>query len=272
MFHGGGMGGGWHGRGGGGGGMMGRFDSDDVLGKAYDSKVIARLPRYLLPVKRWIGMGAVGMFIRTLATMATPYLVGKGTDYIIKGNLHGLNIVVLVSIGVMLFMWLGYNWENLNLSYAGQKIIYRMRTDMFGHLHRLPLSFFDTHQVGKLMSRVQNDVQQLQDIVTQGILALLASLITLIGIAIIMIIMNPRLALFMLAIVPVMIFLVWIWQRYARQAFIQVRRAIATVNSQLQEDLSGVRVVQSLSRENPAHHRQSGNRGRRAKDVARPGK
>ena len=149
----------------------------------------------------------------------------------------------------MLLMWLGQYWENLYLSYAGQKIIYRMRTEMFGHLHRLPLSFFDTHQVGKLMSRVQNDVQQLQEIITQGILSLLASLITLIGIAVIMITMDPRLALIMLAIVPVMIFLVWIWQRYARRAFIQVRRAIATVNSQLQEDLSGVRVVQSLSRE-----------------------
>ncbi len=248
MFHGGGMGGGWHGRGGGGG--MGRFDSDDVLGKAYDSRVISRLPEYLLPVKRWIGVGAVGMFVRTLATMAIPYLVGRGTDYIVKGNLSGLNTVVVLSVIAMALLWLGLNWENLNLSYAGQKIIYRMRTEMFRHLHRLPLSFFDTHQVGKLMSRVQNDVQQLQEIVTQGILALLASLLTLIGIAIIMITMNWRLALIMLAIVPVMVFLVWVWQRYARQAFIRVRRAIATVNSQLQEDLSGVRVVQSLSREN----------------------
>ena len=252
MFHGGG-GGGWHGRGGGGGGgggMAGRFDSDDVLGKAYDSRVMARLPQYLLPVKRWIGLGAIGMLVRTLATMATPYLVGRGTDYIVKGNLSGLNLMVILSLVAVVLLWFGLRSENLNLAYAGQKIIYRMRTEMFGHLHRLPLSFFDNQQVGKLMSRVQNDVQQLQEIVTQGILALLASLLTLIGIAIIMLTMNWRLALIMLAIVPVMIFLVWIWQQYARRAFIRVRRAIATVNSQLQEDLSGVRVVQSLSREN----------------------
>jgi ABC-type multidrug transport system fused ATPase/permease subunit len=248
MFGGGG-GGGWHG--GGGGGMRGgRFDSDDVLGKVYDSRVMRRLPAYLLPVKKWIGIGAVGMIVRTLATMATPYLVGKGTDYIVKGDLSGLNLTVILSLAAVVLLWFGLNSENLNLSYAGQKIIYRMRTEMFGHLHRLPLSFFDNQQIGKLMSRVQNDVQQLQEIVTQGILALLASLLTLIGIAIIMITMNWRLALIMLAIVPLMIFLVWIWQTYARKAFIQVRRAIATVNSQLQEDLSGVRVVQSLSREN----------------------
>jgi ABC-type multidrug transport system fused ATPase/permease subunit len=250
MFGGGGGGWGRGGGGGGGGGMHGgRFDSDDVLGKAYDSRVIGRLPKYLLPVKRWIGVGAVGMLVRTLATMATPYLVKIGTDYIVKGNLTGLNVVVLLSLAAVVLLWFGLRSENLNLAYAGQKIIYRMRTEMFSHLHRLPLSFFDNQQIGKLMSRVQNDVQQIQEIVTQGILALLASLLTLIGIAIIMITMNPRLALIMLAIVPVMVFLVWIWQNYARKAFIQVRRAIATVNSQLQEDLSGVRVVQSLSRE-----------------------
>jgi ABC-type multidrug transport system fused ATPase/permease subunit len=249
MFGGGGGGFGRPGGGGGGGGMRSRFDSDEVLGKVYDSRVIGRLPRYLLPVKKWIGVGAVGMVVRTLATMATPYLVGVGTNYIVKGNLHGLNMVILLIFAVAAVTWVGQYWENLYLSYGGQKIIYRMRTEMFEHLHRLPLSFFDTHQVGKLMSRIQNDVQQVQEIVTQGILSLLASLITLIGIAIIMITMNPRLALINLAIVPVMIILVWIWQTYARRAFIQVRRAIATVNSQLQEDLSGVRVVQSLSRE-----------------------
>jgi ABC-type multidrug transport system fused ATPase/permease subunit len=250
MFGGGGGGfGRGGGGGGGGGGMHSRFDSDEVLGKAYDSRVMGRLPKYLLPVKKWISVGAIGMIVRTLATMATPYLVGVGTNDILKGDLHGLNIVVILIFGIALVTWVGQYWENLYLSYGGQKIIYRMRTEMFEHLHRLPLSFFDTHQVGKLMSRIQNDVQQIQEIVTQGILSLLASLITLIGIAIIMITMNARLALIMLSIVPVMIVLVWIWQTYARRAFIQVRRAIATVNSQLQEDLSGVRVVQSLSRE-----------------------
>ncbi|OGO30184.1 MAG: hypothetical protein A2Z29_07380 [Chloroflexi bacterium RBG_16_56_11] len=244
------MGGGFHRGPGGPGGPGGRFDSDEVLGKIYDSRVIARLPRYLLPVKRWISLGAGGMLIRTLTTLATPYLISVATDNIVKGNLGGLNIVVLFLVGIALVMWVGQYAENLYLSYAGQKIIYRMRTELFSHLHRLSLSFFDTHQVGKLMSRVQNDVQQVQELVTQGILALITSLLTLVGITIIMITMNWRLGLIMLIIVPVMVFLIWVWQKYARQAFIRVRRAIATVNSQLQEDLSGVRVVQSLSREN----------------------
>jgi ABC-type multidrug transport system fused ATPase/permease subunit len=232
------------------GGRGGRFDSDEVLGKVYDSRVIAKLPRYLLPVKKWIGIGAGGMLMRTFATLATPYLTGVAINYIVQGNLGGLNIIAIIFVAISVLMWFGMYSENLYLSYAGQSIIYRMRTQLFDHLHRLTLSFFDTHQVGKLMSRVQNDVQQLQELVTQGILSLITSLLTLVGIAAIMLTMNWILGLIMLTIVPVMILAIWIWQKYARQAFIRVRRAIATVNSQLQEDIAGVRVVQSLSREN----------------------
>ncbi|MCK4274180.1 MAG: ABC transporter ATP-binding protein, partial [Dehalococcoidales bacterium] len=242
MFHGGGMGGPPHHGG-------GRFDSDEVLGKVYDSRVIARLPKYLAPVMGKIGVGAGGMLVRTLAILAVPYLVGEATDYIVRGNLSGLNTVVIMLAVVALAMWGGQYLESIFLARAGQSIIYRMRTEMFDHLHRLSLSFFDRNKVGKLMSRVQNDVQQLQELVTQGMLALLTSVLTLAGIAAIMITRNPRLALITLSVVPVLAIMIFVWQKYARRAFIRVRRAIATVNSQLQEDIAGVRVVQSLSRE-----------------------
>ncbi len=231
------------------GGPGGHFDSDEVLGKVYDSRVIGKLPRYLAPVKKWIGIGASGMLVRTLATLAAPYLVGIATDNIIGRQLGQAGIIVIFYLLASLLTWGGQYLENVYLAYAGQSIIYRMRTEMFDHLQQLSLSFFDTHKVGKLMSRVQNDVSQIQELVTQGILTLITSLLTLAGIAIIMITMNPRLALFTLAVIPFMILVTIIWQKYARQAFIRVRRAIATVNSQLQEDMSGVRVIQSLSRE-----------------------
>jgi len=249
MFGGGPPGGGFRGPGGP-GGPGGRFDSDEVLGKIYDSRVITKLPKYLLPVKKWIGIGALGMLVSALTTLATPYLVALATNDIVAGNLGGLNIIAIIFVAISVVMWFGGYWQNLYLSYAGQSVIYRMRTELFAHLHNLSLSFFDTHKVGKLMSRVQNDVQQLQELVTQGILSLITSLLTLVGIAAIMITMNWKLGLIMLTMVPVMIAGVWIWQKYARRAFIRVRTAIATVNSQLQEDIAGVRVVQSLSREN----------------------
>lgn len=240
MFHG-GPGGGFHGH--------GDFDSDEVLGKVYDSRVIGRLPRYLAPVKGRMSVGALGMLVRTLATLAAPYLVGMATDNIIAKDFGGLGMAVIFFVLASLLTWGGQYLENVYLAYAGQAIIRRMRTDMFDHLQRLSLSFFDTHKVGKLMSRVQNDVSQIEELVTQGILTLITSFLTLIGIAVIIIVMNPRLALITLTVIPFMVVMTIVWQKYARQAFIRVRRAIAIVNSQLQEDMSGVRVIQSLSRE-----------------------
>jgi ABC-type multidrug transport system fused ATPase/permease subunit len=242
MFHGGGMGPPPHHRG-------GQFDDSDYLGKVYDNRVVARLPRYLAPVKGWLGIGACGIVVRSLATLALPYLVGIGTNHIAQGDLGGLNMTAILFAVAALAMWGGQYLETLYLSYAGQSIIYRMRTEMFDHLHRLSLSFFDRNKVGKLMSRVQNDVQQLQELLTQGIFALLTSLLTLIGIAIIMFTINAKLALITLTVVPALAIIIIVWQKYARRAFISVRRAIATVNTQLQEDMAGVRVVQSLSRE-----------------------
>jgi ABC-type multidrug transport system fused ATPase/permease subunit len=247
MFHGGG--GGFHGRGGGFHGRGGDFDADEVLGKVYDNRVVARLPKYMAPVKGKIGLGFIGILVHTFAVLALPYMVGIATNKIIAGDVSGLVIVAALYVVISLVQWGGQYMETLFLAYAGQSIILRMRTDMFEHLHRLSMKFFDTHQVGKLMSRIQNDVQQIQELLTQGIFQLITSLLTLLGIAIIMITINWKLALITLTVTPVLAIAVIIWQKYARKAFTTVRRAIATVNSQLQEDMAGVRVVQSLSRE-----------------------
>ncbi len=234
----------------GGGHLHSAFDGDEVLGKVYDSKVIARLPKYLAPVKLWLALGASGMVIRSLAALAMPFLVGVAIDrFILEGDLGGLNIIAILCIGAALLVWAGGYMETLFLSYAGQAILFRIRTEMFDHLHRLSMSFFDNHKVGKLMSRVQNDVNQLQQLLTSGILTIITSSLTLVGIACVMVILNPRLALLTLTVVPVLSIIIFIWQRFARRAFIRVRQAISVVNAQLQEGMSGVRVTQSLSRE-----------------------
>jgi ABC-type multidrug transport system fused ATPase/permease subunit len=251
MFHGGG------GFGGGGGhfhgGRLGSAldtDDDDILGKVYDRRVLSRVPKYLAPVKGWMALGAIGMIVRTLAQLATPYLIAIATDrFIQSGNLRGITIIAIAMLGIALLMWAGERFSTLYLAYAGQSVLYRMRTEMFNHLHKLSLGFFDHNKVGKIMSRVQNDVNQLQEILTQGVLNILTSLLTLVGIIIVMLTMNPKLALLTFTVLPVLGIIVIIWQRYARRAFIKVRQAIAVVNDQLQEGISGVRVIQSLSRE-----------------------
>jgi len=226
------------------------FDADKVMGNVYDSQVIRRLVRYLRPVRPDLTRGALGMIIRSVSTVALPVLVGMATDALIgNGGPATLNIAVLFVVGVVALGWGGRYLEELFLGYVGQKILYRVRTEMFDHLQRLSLRFFDQNKVGRIMSRVQSDVHQIQELLASGMLNVVFSAVTLVAIACIMLIMNTRLALLTLTVVPALAIVAFIWQKYARQAFIKVRRAIATVNAQLQEGIAGVRVTQSLTRE-----------------------
>lgn len=234
----------------GGGQLPSTFDADKVMGNVYDSQVIRRLVRYLRPVRPDLTRGALGMIIRSVSTVALPVLVGMATDALIgNGGPATLNIAVLFVVGVVALGWGGRYLEELFLGYVGQKILYRVRTEMFDHLQRLSLRFFDQNKVGRIMSRVQSDVHQIQELLASGMLNVVFSAVTLVAIACIMLIMNTRLALLTLTVVPALAIVAFIWQKYARQAFIKVRRAIATVNAQLQEGIAGVRVTQSLTRE-----------------------
>ena len=229
--------------------LSGTFDSDKVMGKVYDSRVAGRLVRYLGPVRSDLGVGATGMVLRTLTTIAVPYLAGLAIDRVELGDMAGLDTIVIVAAAVIMVGWGGRYLEELFLGFVGQKILYRMRTQMFDHLQKLSLSFFDKNLVGRIMSRVQNDVQQIQELLASGMLNVVFSALTLVAIAIWMLVLNTPLALLTLSVVPALAITTIIWQKYARQAFIRVRRAIATVNAQLQEGIAGVRVTQSLTRE-----------------------
>jgi ABC-type multidrug transport system fused ATPase/permease subunit len=226
-------------------------DEDDMLGKVYDWHVIRRLPRYLASVKWWMIWGGIGMFIRTLASLASPYLVAIATDNFIQtGDLAGLSMIAGIFVGAALLTWGGQYMETRFLYFAGDATLVHLRTEMFDHLQKMSLGFFDRNKVGKVMSRVQNDVQQLQELITGGFLNIFISILTLVGIAVAMIVMNVRLGLLTLTVVPALGIIIFVWQKYAHRAFIRVRKAIAVVNAQLQESISGVRVIQSLSREN----------------------
>jgi len=224
-------------------------DNDEILGKVYDSRLLGRIFEYLGRVRKYLAFGAAGVVVRTAANLITPLLVALAINHIVARNVDGLTIAILLYLGVLIIMWVAQYTETLYLSYAGQGILFRMRTRMFNHLHDLSMGFFDRNKVGKIMSRVQNDVDQLQTLVTTDFINIAVNTITLIGIAVIMITIEWRLALLALSMIPVLIGVMIIWQTYARRAFVQARKTIAVVNDNLQESISGVRVTQSLSRE-----------------------
>ena len=178
----------------------------------------------------------------------SPAIVGWTIDsYIRTGDLSGLNLVVFLFV-IVSFVQFVSNYIHLRLmAYVGQRVLYKLRVDLFGHLQRLSMSFFDRNEVGRVMSRVQNDVQQLQEFISIMVVTL-ADVLSLGGIIAVMVAMNAKLALISLSVIPLLFLLMGVWQRYARIKFLRARRAIAGVNAGLQENITGVRVVQSLNR------------------------
>jgi ATP-binding cassette subfamily B protein len=226
-------------------------DSDDIVfGKPYDSRVVSRLVKYFAPYKMAVPLTIVATLLYTFSIVANPYLVSLAIDdYIIIGDLAGLNLIVLLFLGNALINLVSYYTQIRAEARVGQGILLSLRSQVFDHLQRLSLSFFDRNEVGRVMSRVQNDVGQLGDFLDSGAFWVTGEVLSLVAIAVAMFTMNVNLALVTLSVVPLLSIFTALWQKRARLSFIRVRRAISAVNGALQENISGVRVIQSLSRE-----------------------
>ena len=227
-----------------------RVDVDDEdQGTIYDREVIARLLLYVVPQWRIMAVTIVAMLVYTATVVAVPWIVKLAIDdYVRPGDISGLNWIVLAFLAAALVQF-GSNYLHLKLmARVAQRVLYRLRVDLFSHTQGLSMSYFDRNEVGKTMSRVQNDVQHLQEFISIMVLSL-ADILSLGGIVAAMFIMNVSLALITFSVIPLLFIMLVVWQRFARLAFLRVRQRLAVVNSELQENISGVRVVQSLNRE-----------------------
>ncbi|MBI2171631.1 MAG: ABC transporter ATP-binding protein [Chloroflexi bacterium] len=247
----GGHGGGWHGGAGGMGDWRGRGGLDDEdRGDLYNHQVVKRLYPYL---KEHLGMFALAvtlMLVYTATNVATPWLIAHTLDrYVFSGkDLAGLNRAAILLVVIVLSNVIA-NYVYLRvLGKISQQVLYKLRTTMFDHLQALSVPFFDRNEVGRIMSRVMSDVNQLQEFLPTLTLTL-GDLISLVGIVAVMLLMDLKLALVAFTVIPFLLLIMAVWQKYARTAFIRVRYAISIVNSRLQQNISGVRVVQSFNRE-----------------------
>jgi len=221
-----------------------------IYGKVYNSQVISRLIKYLIPHKLKVALATVATLVYTLTTVAVPFLIGMAiNDFISTGNLVGLNLIVLLFVGNGLLTW-GANYTQLRLeAIVGQNVLLKLRSQVFNHLQRLSVSFFDHNKVGRIMSRVQNDVHQIREFLMSSVLMVIGGLLSLVGVVVTIILMDLNLALVTFTVIPFLFLFIFFWQKRARYSFTRIRRAIAVVNSALQEGISGVRAIQSLSRE-----------------------
>jgi len=224
--------------------------NQDVVFKGYDQQISRRLFRFLRPYRRRFSLAVLLMLVSSAAAVAGPYLVKIAIDDgIAAGSLTILRQTVLLYLGIALIQWVSTFLRVNIMAQVGQSIIYDLRSDLFAHLQDLSLSFYSHYSVGRVITRVINDVGVLREFITWALLAVARDLFALIGIVIVMVNMNLRLSLLTFTVLPVMILATVIFKRYARENYRQVRAAISWVNSVLAENINGVRVVQAFSRE-----------------------
>ena len=254
---GGGWGGGGFGMGGGGGGGRGGAGlrrsvdawDDEELGSAYNHEVVMRLLRYVKPHWRRALLSTVGVVGAAVLLNYQPALIQQGVDSAVAGDTDGIMRATLTFLAFVVFGWLFVYMQLINAGYVGHRVLLKLRTEMFAHLQKLSLRFHDNNEVGRVMSRVQNDVTSMQELLSNGFLTIFGDVIGLTVIVYLVMSRNMELALVTFSVVPILVAITAVWQIYARKAFMRVRQAIAIVNSNLQENVSGVRVIQSLSRE-----------------------
>ena len=225
-------------------------DSDEQISGKFDWRLVKQFGPYLARYRGATLASAALMLLYTAASLATPYLIGVAIDqYISRGDVVGLAIIGVVLLAVNVVMWQAQYWQVWTMSWAGQQILYHLSSDMFAHLQKLSLSFYDRTQIGRVMSRLQSDIDVLEAMLSSGLLAILGSLVSLIGVVGAMLAMNIPLALLAFAVLPIMVAIAAFWQRHAQRSFRLTRAAISMVNATLQENISGMRVIQSLVRE-----------------------
>lgn len=232
----------------------------EELGRVYDPILVRRIVPMLRPYRLQAIIAVIAMAVFAIASYAQPYVMASATRSIVdklRSNDPAVIAAVdaeIVEFGILLVVLAAVSFvsaavQRLMTGYVGHRILRDMRSNMFAHLNRLSLSFYDREEVGRIMSRVTSDVVTLQELITTGFLNILADAVGLMLIVAFLFWLDPLLAVVALSVIPLLlIFMAW-WQTPAARAFIRVRQAISVVNGAINENVSGVRIVQSLNRE-----------------------
>ena len=232
------------------------FDEhDDVLGRAFDRRLAARLWASARAHHRLVWSSVALFPFITLLELAQPYLLKIAIDeHILRSDWNGLTAVAVMYAAVLGALYALRLFEAFLMALTGQRVIHDLRARLFEHLLRLEAGFFDRTPVGRLMTRVLSDVEAVSEAFTSGLFAVVADVVTLAGVVAIMLWMDWRLALVTFAIVPVLFVVAGYFRLRARDAYREVRRRLARLNAFLQESIQGMAVVQLFARE--AHERR----------------
>ncbi len=229
---------------------------DEVLGKAYDARLIVRLLQYLRGYWFLIAVALCCLGGYTGAQLLGPYLVKVAIDeYIAAKNLAGLDRIATMYVLAVILGFLCHFAQSFTTQYVGQRVMHDIRRRLFGHLARHDLAFFDRNPVGRLMTRVINDVENLNELFSSGVVAFLGDSLMLVGIAGAMFLLDWRLGILGLGVLPAMAWATSVYRRKARETYRESRKTLARLNGYLNEHISGMATVQAFGQERRALHR-----------------
>jgi ATP-binding cassette subfamily B multidrug efflux pump len=225
-----------------------KISRDDAV--ALDRRLLWRLAHYLWPYRGWVALVFCTVMAAAFLGPLRPKLVQVAIDHhIVAGDWRGLENIILLLVGVLLVEAVLSFVNDYLTQWIGQKAIYDIRTQVYRHIQRQSLRFFDHTPVGRLITRVTSDVESLSDMLSAGVVRILGDLFRLIFIASFMFMLEWRLALLTLSVMPFMIGAVAWFRRKVREQYRETRRQIARLNAFLQEHISGIKIVQLFNRE-----------------------
>jgi ATP-binding cassette subfamily B protein len=226
------------------------FHEEEVLGKAYDATLMRRLLWYLRPYKPQVALALAAIICASVLQLAQPYLMKLAIDrYIAQGDLRGVDRIAVAFFAILLASFVLEYAQMWTLQMTGQRIMFDLRMQIYGHLQRIDLQFYDRNPVGRLMTRVTTDVDVINDMFTSGVVSIFGDIFTLLGIMIVLVTMDWRLAVVAFAVLPLIALVTQWFRRNVRESYRTVRTWVARINAFLQEHITGMSTVQLFRRE-----------------------
>src|SRR6516165_6386359 len=237
---------------------------EEVLGKAYDSRLMRRLLTYLRPYRLHVGIALVAIIGKSFADVLGPYLVkvavdrylapAKGTtsafwNWLSPRPLTGIVQISAIYFGLLLLTFILEFLQTYYMQWTGQQVMFDLRSQIFRHLQRMHVAFYDKNPVGRLVTRVTTDVDALNEMFTSGVVSIFEDIFVLVGILGIMLWMNWWLALITFAVLPIIFYATTLFRKAVRESYRRIRIAIAKINAFLQEHVTGIVVLQLFNRE-----------------------
>jgi len=225
-------------------------DDDQVVGKVYDSRMARRLAKYLRPHVPWLLLSVLVLVVQSGLELLSPQLEQTAIDkYISEGNIGGLAHLAGLYLGVIAGAFLFRFLQSYLTQFIAQRIMYDLRMEIFSHLHKMDSAFFDRNPVGRLMTRVTNDVEAINSMLSAGLVTLIGDFVMLFGIVAVLLIKDWRLALVTFSVLPLVFLATGFFRYYIRTSYRWIRGATARLNAFLQENVSGIATIQAFTAE-----------------------